>query len=62
MKKTTLKKTHSPMITYRNTIKRITNAYNKTLKNRQEKDGLGRVKKDLRPLSYFTDKVKVPKE
>jgi hypothetical protein len=57
----TIKKVRDPGVTYRNKIKKITNWYNKLVKNHQEKDGLGRPKKELKPLSFFTDKVVKPK-
>ena len=55
------KRNRDPMRTYHNKIKQITTWYRHLEKNRQDKDGLGRDKKSLKPLSYFTDKVKQPK-
>lgn len=46
---------------YQNKIRRIEKWYNNIVKNRQEKDGLGRIKRPLQPLEYFTDKVKKSK-
>lgn len=51
-------KVRDPMITYRNKVKKITSWYNKMVKNRQMTNALGKLKKDLRPLSYFIDKIK----
>ena len=41
-----------------NKIKKITKWYNHIVKNRQEKDGLGKPKKELKPLNYFLDNLK----
>lgn len=58
---TQTKKHRDPMRTYHNKIRKITSWYNHLVKNRQEKNGLGKDKRPLKPLSYFTDKVKQPK-
>ena len=44
--------------TYHNKIRKITNWYNSMEKNRQPKNAKGEDKKPLKPLSFFTDKVK----
>lgn len=57
----TTKKSNEPMRSYRNKVRTTTSWYNHIIKNRQEKDGKGRIKKDLRPLSYFIDRISKPK-
>jgi hypothetical protein len=51
-------KVRDSMITYRNKVKKMTAWYNKIVKNRQMTNALGKHKKELRPLSYFIDKIK----
>ena len=59
---TATKSKRDPMRTYHNKIRKITSWYNGIVKNRQELNQLGKPKKALKPLSYFTDKVKMPKD
>jgi hypothetical protein len=45
---------------YNNKVKKIEDWYNHILKNRNDKDGLGKDKQPLKPLDYFIDKIKKP--
>ena len=58
----TERKKHDPAISYQHKIERITKWYNHMITHRQEKDGKGRDKKPLKPLEFFINQVKKPKE
>jgi hypothetical protein len=49
-----------PMITYNNKVERITNWYNKLIKNREEKNAKGEDKKSLKPLEHYINQIKKP--
>lgn len=48
-------------ISYRHKIEKLTKWWNHMNKHHEEKDGKGNIKQTIKPLEWYTDKIKVKK-